>query len=73
MTLLLLFSSFRIAAVYSNNDNKLGPTSLKFHLHKGTNFNRIPSVPPLLTKAEALSPTSIQIHWKVIKLINNMF
>ncbi|XP_067011559.2 interference hedgehog isoform X2 [Anabrus simplex] len=52
---------FRIAAAYVNNDNKLGPNSARFHLHRGNN-NAL--TPPRLLRAEALSPSLIQIHWE---------
>lgn len=55
---------FRIAAVYSNNDNKLGPTSARFHLHRGSPTLKTPLNTPLLTKTEAVSPSAIHIHWQ---------
>jgi len=59
----ILIVRFRIAAVYSNNDNKLGPNSARFHLHKSNNKNPLP--PPILMHAEAVSPTAIKICWQV--------
>ncbi|XP_076375396.1 interference hedgehog isoform X1 [Megalopta genalis] len=55
---------FRIAAVYSNNDNKLSPNSVRFHLNKSGGFksNRMPI--PLLTNTEALSPHEVLLIWQ---------
>ncbi|XP_015440495.1 PREDICTED: interference hedgehog-like [Dufourea novaeangliae] len=54
---------FRIAAVYSNNDNKLSPNSVRFHLNKGGfESNRMPI--PLLTNTEALSPQEVLLIWQ---------
>ncbi|XP_014257268.1 interference hedgehog-like isoform X2 [Cimex lectularius] len=60
---------FRIAAVYSNNDNKLGRNSAKFHLQKGSPSNRTPLYPPTLTHTEAISPTEIRIHWEYLNSV----
>lgn len=60
---------FRIAAVYSNNDNKLGPNSARFHLHRGSPTNRSPLSPPSLTHTEAISPSAIQIHWQYLNSV----
>jgi hypothetical protein len=59
---------FRIAAVYSNNDNKLGPNSARFYLHKGPLYNKNPLSPPVLMHTEAVSPTAIEICWQVCAL-----
>lgn len=56
---------FRIAAVYSNNDNKLGPNSAKFHLTKADFFLRNPLPVPRLTRTEAADYSSITIYWEV--------
>uniref|UniRef100_A0A0C9QTS6 Interference hedgehog n=1 Tax=Fopius arisanus TaxID=64838 RepID=A0A0C9QTS6_9HYME len=58
------FYRFRIAAVYSNNDNKLSPNSVKFHLTKGEGFesNKMPI--PLLTNTEALGPDRVLLIWQ---------
>lgn len=55
---------FRIAAVYSNNDNKLSPNSVRFHLNKnvGIESNRMPI--PLLTNTEALGPQQVLLVWQ---------
>ncbi|XP_033220601.1 interference hedgehog-like isoform X2 [Belonocnema kinseyi] len=55
---------FRIAAVYSNNDNKLSPNSVKFHLHRNTGFNANKMPIPLFTNTEALSPHRILLIWQ---------
>ncbi|KAE8738964.1 hypothetical protein FOCC_FOCC015542 [Frankliniella occidentalis] len=55
---------FRIAAVYSNNDNKLGPNSARFHLHRGSPTLKTHLSAPSLTRTEAVSPSAIQIHWQ---------
>ncbi|XP_017760763.1 PREDICTED: interference hedgehog-like isoform X1 [Eufriesea mexicana] len=55
---------FRIAAVYSNNDNKLSPNSVRFHLNKdgGIESNKMPI--PLLTNTEALGPQEVLLIWQ---------
>lgn len=55
---------FRIAAVYSNNDNKLGPNSNRFLLEKEAP-KRKPGYSPLIEIAEAVSQSAIMIQWKV--------
>lgn len=55
---------FRIAAVYSNNDNKLGPNSHKFILQKDPPTKK-PIVGPTIVHAEAVSPSAIMIRWQV--------
>lgn len=56
---------FRIAAVYSNNDNKLGPNSAKFHLKREDFFAKNPLPVPRLTYTEAVSSTAINVYWEV--------
>ncbi|XP_063978140.1 interference hedgehog-like isoform X1 [Diachasmimorpha longicaudata] len=58
------FYRFRIAAVYSNNDNKLSPNSVKFHLTKmeGFDTNKMPI--PLLTNTEALGADRVLLIWQ---------
>lgn len=55
---------FRIAAVYSNNDNKLSPNSVRFHLNRDAGFesNKMPI--PLLTNTEALGPHQVLLIWQ---------
>ncbi|KAI5697222.1 interference hedgehog-like [Diaphorina citri] len=60
---------FRIAAVYSNNDNKLSPNSAKFHLHKGSNTNKNRPKPPSLTETQAISPSVIELHWEYLNSV----
>lgn len=55
---------FRIAAVYSNNDNKLSPKSDKFTLTRGDFFIRNPLPVPNLTHTEALNATAIRVFWE---------
>ncbi|KAF5288823.1 hypothetical protein FQR65_LT11938 [Abscondita terminalis] len=57
---------FRIAAVYSNNDNKLGPNSVKFHLTRADFFIRNPLTVPRLIHTEMVNETAIRIHWEYI-------
>jgi len=65
----VLFVRFRIAAVYSNNDNKLGPNSARFHLLKGPLNNKNPLSPPVLMHTEAVGPTAIKISWQVCVML----
>ncbi|XP_037873115.1 interference hedgehog isoform X1 [Bombyx mori] len=51
---------FRIAAVYSNQDNNQGRSSTRFFLQSGE--YKGPSA-PVLTKVEATSPHSLQSDW----------
>ncbi|CAG9788319.1 unnamed protein product [Diatraea saccharalis] len=53
-------SKFRIAAVYSNQDNKQGKSSGRFYLQRG-----VTSVPraPVLTTAVPMSPHAVQLNW----------
>lgn len=56
---------FRIAAVYSNNDNKLSNVSAKFLLQRGSQLDPHKSnlIAPNLTSVEAISPTAVMLHW----------
>ncbi|KAJ8719759.1 hypothetical protein PYW08_011934 [Mythimna loreyi] len=54
------YYKFRIAAVYSNQDNKQGKSSARFHLQRG-GF-KAPRA-PVLTRAVPVSPTTIQLEW----------
>ncbi|XP_061376917.1 interference hedgehog-like isoform X2 [Danaus plexippus] len=54
------YYKFRIAAVYSNQDNKLGRSSGRFFLQRGS--SQAPRR-PVLDNAVALSPHSIQLNW----------
>ncbi|CAG2106312.1 unnamed protein product [Medioppia subpectinata] len=53
---------FRIAAVYSNNDNKLGPNSIKFTLFKDPPMKK-PLNGPVIIHAEPVSPSAITMKW----------
>lgn len=55
---------FRIAAVYSNNDNKPSPNSVRFHLIKDGGFERNKMPIPLLTNTEALGPQEVLLVWQ---------
>lgn len=55
---------FRIAAVYSNNDNELSPNSVRFHLNRDTNIESIKMPIPLLTNTEALGPHEVLLIWQ---------
>lgn len=55
---------FRIAAVYSNNDNKLSPNSVRFHLIRDTGFESDKMPIPLLTNTEALGPHQVLLVWQ---------
>nr|XP_042905272.1 cell adhesion molecule-related/down-regulated by oncogenes [Parasteatoda tepidariorum] len=54
---------FRIAAVYSNSDNRDGPISDKFVLVKDTPMEK-PCVIPIITYAEAVSQSAITLQWE---------
>uniref|UniRef100_A0ABD2WU34 Interference hedgehog n=1 Tax=Trichogramma kaykai TaxID=54128 RepID=A0ABD2WU34_9HYME len=55
---------FRIAAVYSNNDNAVSPISVRFHLTRKNGFDTNTMPIPLLTHTEALGPTEIRLLWQ---------
>ncbi|XP_052857273.1 interference hedgehog isoform X2 [Drosophila gunungcola] len=55
---------FRIVAVYSNNDNKEGNTSLKFFLQNGTAKSNLPV--PELREVEAISESAVILHWSLV-------
>lgn len=52
---------FRIVAVYSNNDNKEGNTSIKFFLQRGAAKSNLPV--PQLRQIEPYSESTILLHW----------
>ncbi|SPP89193.1 interference hedgehog isoform X2 [Drosophila guanche] len=52
---------FRIVAVYSNNDNKEGNTSLKFFLERGVAKSNLPV--PDLGDVEPYSESAVLLHW----------
>lgn len=56
---------FRIAAVYSNNDNKLSNVSAKFLLLRGSQLGPTKShlIAPNLTRVEPISETAVVLHW----------
>ncbi|EEB14437.1 conserved hypothetical protein [Pediculus humanus corporis] len=53
---------FRIAAVYSNMDNKLSPNSARFFLHGGK-VKQTPAAPELI-HTSAAGPESIRLVWE---------
>ncbi|XP_011504968.1 PREDICTED: interference hedgehog-like isoform X2 [Ceratosolen solmsi marchali] len=55
---------FRIAAVYSNNDNAVSPISVRFHLSRKDGFDSNTMPIPLLTHTEALSPNEVLLIWQ---------
>lgn len=59
------YYKFRIAAVYSNNDNKISQHSSRFLLERQDFYIRNPLPVPRLTHTEAINSTAIQIFWEV--------
>ena len=59
----MYFFRFRIAAVYSNMDNKLSPNSARFFLHGGK-VKQTPAAPELI-HTSAAGPESIRLVWEV--------
>ncbi|XP_064650503.1 brother of CDO-like isoform X3 [Lineus longissimus] len=60
---------FRIAAVYSNNDNKLGPSSGRFKLSvEPTRRQHPPVAGPVIVEAKSMSPSDVAIRWKYLPL-----
>ncbi|EFN82287.1 interference hedgehog isoform X1 [Harpegnathos saltator] len=53
---------FRIAAVYSNNDNKLSPNSGRFRLNRVSENSKMPV--PLLNNTKALGPHQVLLIWE---------
>ncbi|XP_055544266.1 interference hedgehog-like isoform X2 [Wyeomyia smithii] len=60
------FYRFRIVAVYSNNDNKEGVASGKFHLQRGSQLGLTKNhlLAPTLTRIEPVSQHGIVLHWQ---------
>lgn len=56
---------FRIAAVYSNDDNKPSPKSDAFHLKRLDFETRNPLPIPTITATEPINSTSIKVYWEV--------
>lgn len=56
---------FRIAAVYSNNDNQLSNVSKNFLLLRGSQLDPTKShlIAPNLTSVESISETAVVLHW----------
>uniref|UniRef100_A0A2R5LG77 Putative cell adhesion molecule n=1 Tax=Ornithodoros turicata TaxID=34597 RepID=A0A2R5LG77_9ACAR len=54
---------FHIAAVYTNNDNKNGPNSIRFTLHKDPPKKR-PIHGPKMQRVKAESPSAITLYWE---------
>ncbi|KFB39574.1 AGAP002040-PA-like protein [Anopheles sinensis] len=57
---------FRIVAVYSNNDNKEGAASGKFHLQRGSQLGLTKNhlLAPTLTRIESMSQHAVVLHWQ---------
>lgn len=55
---------FRIAAVYTNNDNKNSLNSEKFFLKKMNFYAKNPLPVPMITKTDTINSTAVRIHWK---------
>lgn len=55
---------FRIAAVYSNNDNKLSTNSGRFHLNRDTGIESNKMPVPELTDTKALGPHQVLLSWQ---------
>lgn len=58
---------FRIAAVYSNNDNKLSPNSIKFTLYKDPPMKK-PVYGPTIMNAEPVSPSAVSLRWEYLDI-----
>lgn len=56
---------FRIAAVYSNNDNKLSPTSDRFHLKRLDFDVKNPLAIPFITHTETVNVSTVKVFWEV--------
>ncbi|KAK3853859.1 hypothetical protein Pcinc_039621 [Petrolisthes cinctipes] len=54
---------FRMAAVYTNHDNKPGPTSRRFLLEASQHLQR-PISPPTITSLVPLGPTTVSLAWQ---------
>lgn len=55
---------FRIAAVYSNNDNNFSSNSDKFYLRRmDFDEDNKPSI-PIITNTESINSTAVRIYWK---------
>jgi len=59
--------------VYSNDDNKSGPTSKHFYLSRGPPNRSL--IPPTLVSAKAVDSTSILLEWEVcsIKYLKKLY
>ncbi|KAL4715595.1 hypothetical protein ACJJTC_006174 [Scirpophaga incertulas] len=54
------YYKFRIAAVYSNQDNNQGNSSARFYLHH--NVSAVPHAPEI-TSVKPVSPHAVQLNW----------
>lgn len=61
---------FRIMAVYSNNDNKEGNTSIKFFLQRGAAKSNLP-VPELLS-IEPYFESAVLLQWTLLPGVHNI-
>lgn len=62
-----MYYRFRIAAVYSNNDNQLSNVSKNFLLVRGSKLapEKIHLPAPNLTSVEPISESSVVLHWSL--------
>lgn len=58
------YYKFRVAAVYSNNDSKMGPNTKKFLL-RAMDFDMQPLPACDITSAETVNHTAIKLTWEV--------
>lgn len=58
---------FRIAAVYSNDDNKNGKSSNKFHFTLDP-LVRKPTNPPIILNAASINTSTVQIQWEFLNI-----
>ncbi|XP_050539272.1 interference hedgehog-like [Daktulosphaira vitifoliae] len=58
---------FRVAAVYSNDDHKLGSVSEHFFLNKGPPNRSL--IPPTLVSAKPVNNTSILLEWQYLNSV----
>ena len=55
---------FRLAAVYSNSDNRHGPNSERF-LVEAPDKSKPPAFGPIIVELKAVSPNALSVSWQV--------